>query len=139
VSFDRYVRLYENEKEPEVKRTLIKLLCQFDSQRQLRALTTAIYDPYYKINNLGKMLFMLRQDVEKALQELRFIFNDFSEHKLIENIYKLGVIRFNRNKEVIKKLNNYLLRRPTISSRFLKLKINSIAKDIGYKQLKIQN
>jgi hypothetical protein len=139
VSFDRYLKLYENESEPEVKRTLIKLLCQLDSNRQHKALISAVYDPYYKINNLGKMLLMLRQDKEKALQELRFMFNDFSERKLIENVYKLGVIRFNKNREVIKKLKDYLLRRPVITSRFLRLKMNSIAKDIGYKQLKIEN
>jgi hypothetical protein len=51
--FDKCIRIFENENEPEVKRALIKLLCQLSSEKQFEILLNALYDPYYKISDGG--------------------------------------------------------------------------------------
>ena len=137
-SFTKYIRLYENEYEPEVKRTLIKFLCQFDSITQQKALVKTIYDPYYKISELGKMLFLLRQNHEVALNEIRYIFREATERKLIDNFYKVGVVRFNKDKEVLNILRTNLMKiLPIVRSKYLRIKVKTILGEIGPKQTTI--
>ena len=136
-SFNKVVNTFKNEKMPEVKRALIKLLSQLDYHTQKEALELALYDPYYKISNLGKMLLFLRNDRESALQEIKYIFTDCYENKLIDNFYKIGVIRYNDDKEVIKRLRYQLIKNsPKMNNKYLKLKIKSINENLKSKQIK---
>ena len=107
-SFDNIINMYTDENDPEVKRSLLKLLCQLDSEKQLKILNTAIYDPYFKIANLSKMLISLRQDKNLAIDTISYIFRDNSEHKLADNFYKLGVIRYHNDIDVLKHLEDSL-------------------------------
>ena len=136
--FNKCIKLYENEKHLEVKRSLIKLICQLDSRKQFDLLLDALYNPYYKISDLAKMLLMLRQTKEYALNEINSMFRNFHENTLLDNFYKIGVIRFNTNKTVLLRLRKKLLLvAPNIESPYLKLKIKAVIKDIDYKQQKI--
>ena len=138
INFNKCTKFYEKEKDPEVKRVLIKLLCQLDSEKQFEILLNALYDPYYKISDLAKMLLMMRQTRELALTEINSLFRNFSERVLLDNFYKIGVLRFNTRKDVQKKLREKLLKvAPKIQSPYLKLKIKSVIKGIEYKQQKI--
>lgn len=137
-SFNKHIKLYEKESDLEVKRVLIKLLCQLDSKVQFELLLKALYNPYYKISDLAKMLLMMRQTKEFAMQEINSIFNNFTESLLIDNFYKIGVLRFNTNRIVLVKLNGKLSKvAPKIQLAYLKLKVKAVLKSLEFKQQKI--
>jgi len=135
-SFKSIMNLYNSEVQPEVKKAIIKFLCQLDFNEQLTALNDALYDPYHKISNLSKMLLVLRTDRDRALQELKFIFNECFENKLIDNFYKIGAIRFNQHKDVGDRLRFELKKHYSLikNNKYLKLKFGAIIK---HKQLKL--
>jgi hypothetical protein len=137
-SFDRVIKMYNEEDDIEVKRTTLKLICQFDPKKQREILMDCAYNPHYKMATLGKMLLSLRYNNEIAKQELAFIFRDCGEKKLRDNFYKLGVIRFINDKQIRERLTEYLTKIEfPIHSKYLKLKYKAILQQISYRQMKL--
>jgi len=136
-SFEKIVRMYESEGEPEVKRALTKLLCQLDSELQNKCLLDGLYSPNYRISSLCKMLLTLRFRKQRALEELSYIFRDFSEYKLADNFYKLGVIRYNSDKDVLRILRDSLRDIGPLQSKYLQIKRRAILSHISQEQMKL--
>ena len=137
-SFDRIIKMYDEENDYEVKRTILKLICQLEPKRQHVILFNAAYAPYDKIASLGKMLLELRFDNNKAIQEISYIFREYNENKLRDNFYKIGVIRYNKDKQVLEKLKQSLVNiQLPIHSKYLNLKRKAILQQISYKQLEL--
>lgn len=137
-SFDSYVTKFEQETDPEVKRTFVKVLCQLDSRGQRGILYKALYDPTPKMSDLAKMLLSLRRDDGQAGNEIRYIFEDCYERKLVDHFYKVEVMRFHKSHNVVMKLSESLFKvLPIIQSRYLRLKINTILEQTRYKQQKL--
>ncbi len=107
-SFGKVIKMYVDEKILQVKRASLKLICQIGLNEQREILLNCAYDPHYKMATLGKMLLSLRYNSGKAKQELDFIFRSCDENKLRDNFYKLGVIRFNKDKQILEQLKGYL-------------------------------
>ena len=81
------------------------------------------------------MLLVLRNDRDRALQELKYIFTECFEMKLMDNFYKIGVIRFNTDTDIVDKLKLELMKASHLmKNKYLKLKIKSILK---HKQMQL--
>ncbi len=81
----------------------------------------------------------LRQDRSLAIQEINYIFRDYSEYKFADNFYKLGVIRYNKSDAVLALLEKRLLEASIPPhAKYLKIKCESILKQLqSYKQLQL--
>lgn len=98
------LRQYKSEKNIEVKKALIKSLCQLDKSDLNKFFKEAIFEKNSKITQIIKMLILLQEKEDKALHEISFIFNDFGEVKLMEEFYKLEIIKLTKSERVLKSL-----------------------------------
>jgi hypothetical protein len=104
------LRQYKLEKNIDVKKTLIKPLCQLDDSSLSKYFKEAIFDKEPKIIRIIEMLTKLQFDDKKAFAELASIFNDFNENRLMDEFYKIEMIKFHTNSRVKKVLLKNLKR-----------------------------
>jgi hypothetical protein len=121
------LRKYKAEQNIEIKRALIKSLCQLDKDALENFLDEAIFETELKIQRIIKMLIHLQNREDKALSEINSLFNDFYEDRLIDEFYKIEVIKLSRSKIVIKQLLKSLkhirrsVRRPVLNDKVGKI------------------
>ncbi|MGB7291788.1 MAG: RNA-directed DNA polymerase [Thermodesulfobacteriota bacterium] len=91
---------YKSEKNIEVKKALIKPLCQLDRDNLNKFFRESVFEKDSKITQVIKMLIMLQEREDKAFSETNSIFNDFREDKLMDEFYKLEIIKFSKTDKV---------------------------------------
>lgn len=94
------LRQYKSEKNIKVKKAIIKPLCQLDKSNLDKFLSESIFEKDSKITQVIKMLFLLQEKEDKAFGEINSIFNDFREDRLIDEFYKLEIIKFSKSDKV---------------------------------------
>ena len=73
------------------------------------------------------MLFLLREKENDAINEIKFIFNNFREDKLMDEFYKLEIIKFSKSYKVTEallkslKLNKRNVKRPVLLKKIDKI------------------
>jgi hypothetical protein len=123
------LKQYKSEKNIEVKKSLIKPLCQLDKDALNEFLKDSIFEKDSKITQVIKMLIHLQKKEEKALNEIRSIFNNFNETRLMDEFYKIEVIKLSNSSKVREALLNSLNRKErNIISPVLLNKINKVKK-----------
>ena len=121
------LRHYKAEQNTEVKKALIKCLCQLKKDEFENFTHEAIFETDLKIQRIIKMLKCLKDSKDKAIGELNSLFSDFHEDRLIDELYKIEVIKFSNNKELVKHLLKCLkhirrnVRRPILYARIGKI------------------
>ncbi len=91
---------YKSEKNVEVKKALYKPLCQLDKDALDKLLTESIFDKNRKITQIIKMLIQFECNKEAAFDTMNSLFNNHDECTLIDEFYKVEVIKFNSDNDV---------------------------------------
>ena len=105
------LRQYNSEKNIEIKKSLIKPLCQLDRNSLKVFLGESIFEKDSKITQVIKMFTLLQEKEDKAFSEINSIFNDFREDKLMDEFYKLEIIKFSKSDRVKEALLKSLKRK----------------------------
>jgi len=105
------LKQYKSEENIEVKKAIIMPLCQLDKNILNNFLRESIFEKDSKITQVIKMLILLEEKEDKAFSEINYIFNDFRENKLMDEFYKLEMIKFANSNKVKKALSKTLKRR----------------------------
>lgn len=92
--------LYDNESSEQVRRALLISLCQLPSDEQIHFLRKVVFERCPKTSSVAGMLIRLRQEHDAAQTELDYIFRDWSANKLLDNFYKIEVIRHHAHGQV---------------------------------------
>jgi hypothetical protein len=117
------LRQYKSEKNIEVKKALIKPLCQLDKDALNNFLKESIFEKDSKITQVIKMIVLLQEKEDKAFDEINSVFNDFREDRLMDEFYKLEIMKFSNSNKVREALLNSLkrkkrnIRRPVLSKK----------------------
>lgn len=115
--------LYKNEPNEQVRRALLVPLCQLDRDDQIQFLREVAFERCPKTSAVAGMLTRLREDANAAQTEVNSIFRDWSENKLLDNFYKVEVIRHSENdciqQALLRKLKSIrrFVRRPRLSKK----------------------
>lgn len=99
---------FNSEQNVEIKRVLIKPLCQLKKDELLNFFKKSIFDRRSRIVQVIRMLFIMYQQEDKAISEVNSLFKNLSEHRLLDEYYKLEVIKFSKSECVRKKLQKEL-------------------------------
>lgn len=105
------LRQYKSEKNTEVKKALIKPLCQLDKDALNKFLKESIFEKDSKITQVIKMIVLLQEKKDKAFGEINSVFNDFREDRLMDEFYKLEIMKFSNSNKVREALLNSLKRK----------------------------
>ena len=105
------LRQYNSEKNIEIKKFFIKPLCQLDRNSLKTFLGESIFEKDSKITQVIKMLTLSQEKEDKAFSEINSIFNDFREDKLMDEFYKLEIIKFSKSDRVKEALLKSLKRK----------------------------
>lgn len=105
------LRQYKSEKNIEVKKAIIKPLCHLDKSTLNKFLRESLFEKDSKITQLIKMLILLQEKEDKAFSEINSIFNDFREDKLMDEFYKVEIIKCSKSDKVRNALLNSLKRK----------------------------
>lgn len=89
------LKLYQSESNEQVRRALLIPLCQLDPNNQGRFFREVVFERSPKTSSVAGMLIKLREDSNAAQSEIDYIFRDWSENKLLDQFYKIEVIRHN--------------------------------------------
>lgn len=122
---------FDDEVNNEIRRAMIIPLCQLDEEALKAFHKTISFNPNPKISRLGIMLYDLRENKEGAIKEINNIFGTFNENKLIDNLYKIEVIKYHedlRVKEILK--SSLKVHMKKITRSHLKKRIDIILKSI---------
>ena len=121
------LRQYNSGKNIEIKKSIIKPLCQLDRNSLKIFLGESIFEKDSKITQVIKMLTLSQEKEDKAFSEINSIFNDFREDKLMDEFYKLEIIKFSKSDRVKEALLKSLKRKKgDIRRPVLLKKINRI-------------
>ncbi|MCK4359752.1 MAG: hypothetical protein KAW92_13630 [Candidatus Cloacimonetes bacterium] len=104
------LKMYKSEKNLEMKKSFIIPLCQLDRDSLNKFIKDNIFDKETKITQMIKMLFLLKEKENDAFNEINFIFNNFREDKLMDEFYKLEIIKFSKSDKVRESLLKSLKR-----------------------------
>lgn len=102
------LKQYKSEKNIEVRKALIRPLCQLDKSTLNNFLRDSLFEKDSKITRLIKMLILLQEKEDKAYSEINSIFNDFREEKLMDDFYKVEIIKYSKSDKVRNALLNSL-------------------------------
>jgi len=94
------LKQYDSEKNIDVKKVLFRPLCQLDKDNLNKFLRKSIFEKHSKTTQIIKMLLFLQDKEAEAIREINYIFNDFREDKLMDEFYKLEVIKFSKHEKV---------------------------------------
>jgi len=94
-SLETFKKIYKNEKNVELKRTLVKCLCQLQKDELDKFLGTLVFENNKKLSFLGRMLVSIRYNRNNvAINELSNIFRNFNEEVILDEYYKIEVIKY---------------------------------------------
>ena len=123
---------FHSEKNIETKKSLIKLLCQLDRDSLKKFFRESIFEKDLKITQLIKMLTFLKQKEDRAFSEINSIFNDFREDKLMDEFYKIEIIKLSKSYKVKEALLKNLKRKKrNVRHPVLSEKINRVIQFLG--------
>ncbi len=123
---------FHSEKNIETKKSLIKLLCQLDRDSLKKFFRESIFEKDLKITQLIKMLTFLKQKEDRAFSEINSIFNDFREDKLMDEFYKIEIIKLSKSYKVKGALLKNLKRKKrNVRHPVLSEKINRVIQFLG--------
>lgn len=91
----RLIQQYNSEKNLDVKRAIIPALCQLDAVKIRDFIRSLSFDPNPKIGRVGRMLLELLTAKEPALSEINNLFATYEETRLMDNLYKMEIIKHN--------------------------------------------
>jgi len=110
-SLESLRKVYENEGNVEIKRSLIKCLCQLPKDKLNKFIEDLIFENDKKLYSPGRMLYsILHNQKDAAINEISNIFRGFNEEVILEEFYKIEVIKYcdyrNVRKNLLKKLKS---------------------------------
>lgn len=109
---DKYLgvlrRRFSDESNLEVKRAMVKCLCQLERPKQRKLIRELVFDNHSRIAFLGRMLMTLYSDYNSAEAELSRLFRGFNEERLHEEFYKIEVIKNSGDPRILKQLKRRL-------------------------------
>lgn len=118
---------YKSEKNTEVKKALLKPLCQLDKDSLNKLIEESIFDKDKKITQMIKLLVQLKNSKDDALNAMNSLFNNYDECTLIDEFYKIEVIKFHSDNSVTDILLKHLKVRGSKTKRpILRKKINRV-------------
>jgi len=92
---NRLLQKYYTEKNLEVKRAMIPVLCQLDAIKLGDFVRGLSFDPNPKIGRVGRMLLELLTAKEPALAEINSLFATYEATRLMDSLYKIEIIKHN--------------------------------------------
>ncbi len=110
-SLDALRQVFEHEPGIPVRRALVKCLCQYPDAQQAQFLERLLRDLDQRICRTGRMLSALRRDPDRARAEIRFLFRNLTEHRLLTSFYRIEVVKHARDRNVRELLLQQLHRR----------------------------
>jgi len=121
------LRQYKSEKNIEVKKVLIKPLCQLDKDNLNKFLRESIFKKDSKITQVIKMLILLQEKEEKAFNQINSVFNNFREEKLMDEFYTLEIMKFSKSNKVRDAILSSLnIKKRNIRRSVLSKKVNRV-------------
>jgi len=84
---------FVEESNIEVKRALVRCLCQLEKQKQKSLIRELVFNNHSRISFLGRMLMKISSDYKSAETELSRLFREINEERLLEEYYKIEVIK----------------------------------------------
>ena len=131
-------KMYKQENNILVKRSLIKGLCQLEKEKLREFIFKLICENEKNLFTVGRMLLCIFYNKENtAIWVIDNIFKDFNEEILMENFYKIDVIKHCNNRSVQERLLKKLKAvRRAIKREHLVRKVN---RTILYLSQQIQN
>ncbi len=123
-------KLYKKEQSVELKRALVKCLCQLRKNDLVKFLRSLIFENDYKLSSLGIMLLsILYNQNNAAFKEISGIFKDFKEEVFLNSYYKIEILKYCKNqnirKELLKKLKKV---KKTIKRDHIRKKVSKTIK-----------
>ena len=116
-SLDSLKKLYKKEINLELRRSLVKCLCQLEKEKLKKFLRELIFENHNKLSSLGRMLnYFYYNHNNEANREVSNLFREFKEDVFIESYYKIDVIKHCK----IKKTRKNLLKKLKIVKRIIK-------------------
>jgi len=119
-------KIYKDEKNVEVKRALVKCLCQLQEDKLGEFLRILVFENDKKLSLLGRMLLSIRYNQNNtAINEISNIFRQFNEEVILDEYYKIEIIKYcnkgDARKDLLKRLKAV---RRAIRKEHLRNKIN---------------
>lgn len=120
---DGIVRLYEQERDPEVKRAIAQVLTQLPKNDLENIISTMLFSTTPQIQKVGRFYYGLLNEEEKGMEQIASIFREFYEEKLIDRLFEVEILMKSDSsrvrKEVLKQLKKVRrhLRRPVLIQR----------------------
>jgi len=126
-SLESLKKLYKEEVNLELRRALVKCLCQLEKVMLKKFLRELVFENYNKLSSLGRMLnYFYYNYNDTANREISSLFRDFDEDVLIESYYKIDVIKYCKTKKtrenLLKKLKSVrrIIKREHLKNRIEK-------------------
>jgi hypothetical protein len=114
---------YDEEINIEIKRSMIVPLCQLGTAELKYFVREISFDPNPKIGRLGRMLLDLHTHRDVAREEINNLFHNYDEIRLMDNIYKIELIKIHSDsniREMLRerlKMNRQKIKRPSLKYR----------------------
>jgi len=123
-------RIYECEQNVEIKRSLIKALCQIERSELDDFLGELVFENDNRLSSIGRMLTSIRRNTKSvAIKEIARLFRSFQENALMESYYKIEVAKYCNHKFVTEDLLKRLKRvRVAIKREHLKKRVTQTIK-----------
>ncbi|NQT67162.1 MAG: RNA-directed DNA polymerase [Actinobacteria bacterium] len=116
------LKIFNNESNVELKKSLISSLCQLEKNKLNKFLQELMNDNNKKIYSIGRMLTSLYRNYNnKAIEEIDNIFRNYDENVLANAFYKIEVIKHCKKFE---------------TKKYLLVRLRSIRRKIKKKHLK---
>jgi len=93
-------QMFEQEPSVPLRRALLRCLCQDSADCQNAFLQRLLYDLDQRICRAGRMLMSLRNNPNRAQAEIRFLFRNLTEDRLLESFYRIEVLKYARDRTV---------------------------------------
>lgn len=124
-TLNKLKKIYQNSQNIELKRALVKCLCQLPKKDLDKFLRILIFENDNRLSSLGRMLFSLGYDKEIAKNEIISMFRHRREEIILDSYYKIEIIKYvndrNIQRMLLRKLKNI---KSIIKRKHLKIRIN---------------
>lgn len=98
------IDLYEQERNPEVKRALAQVLAQLPKDDLMKVINTMLFSTMPQIQIIGRFYSGLLSDEEKSVEQISSIFREFYEEKLIDRLFEVEILSKSDSNKVMKVL-----------------------------------
>jgi hypothetical protein len=96
--------IYEQERNPEVKRALAHVLAQLPKEELSQVINTMLFSTIPQIQVIGRFYFGLLNEEAKGIEQVSSIFREYDEVKLLDRLFEVEIISKSDSSQVKKEL-----------------------------------